>query len=283
MLGVVGLALAGCENMEALSLFRGSEASNAEDPAVPEPVRLVERDVEAPEAFQKTDPGLWDGRPSLGGVWVAHPDVDEPERVIIRNKENGKFVIGALFKREDDMQGPAFQVSSDAADALGILAGAPALLEVTALRRKETPEDTGAGDAAGAAAATGGDASGEIAQQALAPTNGAADDAGPDTGADTAAVAAAPTSAETRPAARPEATLEEPFVQIGIFSVEENARETAQAMRQVGLVPTLKQQSSSGKTFWRVMVGPARDGEERAVLLEKARDLGFADAYAVSK
>ena len=43
---------------------------------------LVERDVEAPGVFQVTEAGLWDGRPSLGGVWVAHPDVTEPERVI---------------------------------------------------------------------------------------------------------------------------------------------------------------------------------------------------------
>ncbi|MEC7965217.1 MAG: SPOR domain-containing protein, partial [Pseudomonadota bacterium] len=37
-------------------------------------VTLVERDIEAPDVFQQTEAGLWDGRPSLGGVWVAHPD-----------------------------------------------------------------------------------------------------------------------------------------------------------------------------------------------------------------
>jgi hypothetical protein len=37
---------------------------------------LAERDVEAPEVFDVTDAGLWDGRPSLGGVWVAHPRCD---------------------------------------------------------------------------------------------------------------------------------------------------------------------------------------------------------------
>ena len=83
---------------------------------------LVERDVEAPEVFQVTEPGLWDGRPSLGGVWVAHPDVTEPERVIVRNEANGKFVIGALFRRERDIPGPRMQASSDAAAALGMLA-----------------------------------------------------------------------------------------------------------------------------------------------------------------
>ena len=92
--------------------------------------------------------GLWDGRPSLGGVWVAHPDVNEPERVIIRNAANSKFVIGALFRRERENPGPAFQVSSDAAAALGMLAGAPAQLNVTALRREEAPAETPAEEAA---------------------------------------------------------------------------------------------------------------------------------------
>lgn len=102
-------------------------------------VRLVDRDVEAPEVFQITDTALWDGRPSLGGVWVASPDAVDPERVILRNPANGKFVIGALFRRERDNPGPKLQISSDAAAALGLLAGQPGKLNVTALRREEVP------------------------------------------------------------------------------------------------------------------------------------------------
>jgi len=102
-------------------------------------VGLEERDVEAPQVFWKNDMGLWDGRPSLGGVWVAHPEVTDPERAIIRNTANGNFVIGALFRRQRDLPGPAFQVSSDAAAVLGMLAGAPAPLDVTALRRELAP------------------------------------------------------------------------------------------------------------------------------------------------
>ena len=100
-------------------------------------VRLVDRDVEAPQVFQVTDAALWDGRPSLGGVWVASPDAVDPERVILRNPVNGKFVIGALFRRERLNPGPTLQISSDAAAALGILAGQPSKLNVTALRREE--------------------------------------------------------------------------------------------------------------------------------------------------
>lgn len=102
--------------------------------------RLVERDVEAPQVFQATDEALWDGRPSLGGVWVASPDAVDPERVIIRNPGNGKFVIGALFRRERLNPGPPLQISSDAAAALGLLAGQPAQVSVIALRREEAPE-----------------------------------------------------------------------------------------------------------------------------------------------
>ena len=100
-------------------------------------VRLVDRDVEAPQVFQVSDSALWDGRPSLGGVWVASPDAVDPERVILRNPSNGKFVIGALFRRERLNPGPALQISSDAAAALGILAGQPTEMNVTALRRED--------------------------------------------------------------------------------------------------------------------------------------------------
>ena len=97
-------------------------------------------DVEAPGTFQKTERGLWDGRPSLGGVWVAHPDVTLPQRVIIRNTDNGKSTVGALFRREQANPGPRFQLSSDAAEALGVLAGQPVQLNVVALAREEVEE-----------------------------------------------------------------------------------------------------------------------------------------------
>ena len=99
--------------------------------------RSGNRDVEAPEVFQITDTALWDGRPSLGGVWVASPETKDPERVVMRNPANGKTVVGALFRRERDNPGPTLQISSDAAEALGLLAGQPGEISVTALRREE--------------------------------------------------------------------------------------------------------------------------------------------------
>ena len=109
------LVLGGCENFELPKLGRGKTAETAPTTAPDNSIRLVERDVEAPDVFQVTDRALWDGRPSLGGVWVAYPGNIQPERVIIRNEENGKFVIGALFKRERENPGPKIQLSSDAA------------------------------------------------------------------------------------------------------------------------------------------------------------------------
>jgi rare lipoprotein A len=42
------------------------------------------------------------------------------------------------------------------------------------------------------------------------------------------------------------------------------------------------EQSSQGRTFWRILVGPAMSESERADLLAKVKSLGFADAYYVT-
>ena len=130
---VAALALSGCEK----ALDGAGPTEDAPVARAATSVRLVDRDIEAPQVFQVTDSALWDGRPSLGGVWVASPDAVDPERVILRNPANGQFVIGALFRRERLNPGPTLQISSDAAAALGILAGQPSKLNVTALRREE--------------------------------------------------------------------------------------------------------------------------------------------------
>ena len=127
---VGALALAGCQVTQGTPSAAGVGASLVAGPGQ----RVIERDVEAPDVFQVEEAGLWDGRPSLGGVWVAHPDVDDPERAMIRNPATGQEVIGALFRRERENPGPRFQISSEAANALGILPGAPTDIAVTALR-----------------------------------------------------------------------------------------------------------------------------------------------------
>ena len=272
--------MAGCEEGATFNPFQ-AQAQSADAASVPgnsnSSTRLVERDVEAPDVFQVTDQGLWDGRPSLGGVWVAHPDVKDPERVIIRNTANSKFVIGALFRRERENPGPELQVSSDAAAALGMLAGAPAELNVTALRREEAPEPVAAADVAAEDLA----APAEIEATTLDPVAGAAAAIDEAEAEATSTVATATPDPAPTPAAAT-SSLEKPFIQIGIFSVEQNANNTATAMRQAGMVPTVKKQSASGKPFWRVIVGPASTSAERATLLKKIKGIGFDDAYAVT-
>lgn len=259
--------LAGCDDSGKFALpgTGSSPASSVAAPAGP----TVERDVEAPEVFSVTDEGLWDGRPSLGGVWVAHPDVEDPERVIIRNQSNDKFVVGALFRRERDIPGPSLQISSDAAVALGILAGAPAKLNVTALRKvEEVSTDT------------------EAAQPVAAPVDEAPTvsttslDPAVETGVAPVEVATAPAAPAPRPVQASD--LDKPYIQIGIFSVEANAERAAKQMRGAGLAPSVRQSEINGKTFWRVVVGPAATSAERTKILSTIKAEGFTDAYAVS-
>ncbi len=272
--------LAACEEGAVPGFLQPKEAASDSAPVASSSTRLVERDVEAPDVFQVTEAGLWDGRPSLGGVWVAHPDAKDPERVIIRNSANGKFVIGALFRREREIPGPRLQASSDAAAALGMLAGAPVELNVTALRRETVDESPAIEDAAEVEVATLEPASGadpEISQTQLDPIAGAAAAA---IDASTPPAPTAPKPAPTPPVKT--SSLEKPYIQIGIFSVEANAKGTAGQMRNAGVIPTVLAQSSNGKPFWRVVVGPAQSKSERSALLKKVKAAGFSDAYAVT-
>ncbi|TCO72821.1 SPOR domain-containing protein [Rhodovulum euryhalinum] len=276
---------------------------------------MAEREVEAPDVFSATEPALWDGRPSLGGVWIAHPDATTPERVMIRNTENGKSVVGALFRREREMPGPKLQVSSDAATALEMLAGKPTELSVVALRREEVPVPapaSGAKDGAEpltAAAAAIDDAEARQAvpgatpppsrpARSLAPATPAArpaqmapgDVAAPPPGtvtipAETAAATAPPAPAPAPAAAAPApraSGLAKPFIQVGIFTVEAYAEDASETLRKGGIVPTIHAQKSGGAQFWRVVIGPASTRSEQAALLEKVRGLGYTDAYYVT-
>lgn len=241
---------------------RGTEATGA--------------DVEAPEVFQVTGQGLWDGRPSLGGVWVAHPDVSDPERVVIRNRDNGRTVIGALFRRERENPGPPLQVSSDAAEALSMLAGAPATLDVTALRREEAVAPAPTEATPPEAAALGAEAvtSPDAASAAADPARGAAV-------ADATAVILGGTLPAPSPATAASA-LERPFIQLGIFSVEANAQGLVEEMTAAGLPARVAASSTQGQDVWRVLVGPAATEAERDALQARVEAQGFADAYAVT-
>ena len=242
--GILIALLAGCAGLDL-----GEETSNDAPNTV---TNLVERDIEAPDVVNISEAGLWDGRPSLGGIWVAHPDAKEPEKVIIRNPQNGKFVIGALFRREREFSGASLQLSSDAADALGILAGQPTNVSVVALRRQSVLVEK---------------AENQVIEESLDPIQQTAE----------AAIAAADT-----PTPKPKpSSLGKPYLQIGIFGVEANARGAVSSMSTKGLSASMSKLTLNDKPFWRVIVGPAATTAEMSAMRKTVTAAGFADAYAV--
>ena len=277
LMTVTSTALAACVN--GGNPFKGGGASDGDQatPAASTSTRLVDRDVEAPEVFQTRDKALWDGRPSLGGVWVASPDAKDPERVIIRNTGNGKFVIGALFRREIENPGPKLQISSDAAAALGILAGAPADVSVIALRRDEENVQT---DATRPIL----DSSETVETQALDPIAGAAAaieraDAQPVSPTPVAPVigGAPATSPVPTAAPTPAASTGGRTIQIGIFSVEANATRAAATLTKAGLTGNVRREESQGKALWSVTT------RGDAAAMTKVKGLGFPDAYFLQR
>ena len=280
LMAVAAGSLAACQE-GALPFAAASkpETGAAVTPPGATSVRLVDRDVEAPEVFQTTDLALWDGRPSLGGVWVASPEAQDPERVILRNTENGKFVIGALFRRERDNPGPTLQISSDAAAALGLLAGQPAKVSVTALRREENPATTDASKPLLDAAETAeGEAPGAGTVPEVLPKQAAIAQAPAQPPAAPAAPAAKPAAAApAKPAAAAPAAAAggAHVLQIGIFSVEANANRAAEMLRKAGLAASVRKGETQGKAHWSVTAS----GSDRAALLASAKSLGFTDAY----
>lgn len=266
--GIAMAVLSACALGTSKTPVTNGASDGAATPATS--VRLVDRDVEAPEVFQATDKGLWDGGPSLGGVWVASPDATTPERVLMRNPANGKFVIGGLFQRDASLPGPKLQLSSDAADALGLLAGEPAEISVTALRREDaaTPKPDASSplldtnESQGATVATPDIAANAAAAINVAPTT---------TKPATKPKLVAPTLAQTAP------QLSGALIQIGIFSVETNASRASQVLIKAGIPVSVNPETSLGKPLWSVTT------RGDAALLAKIKAAGFKDAYVLRR
>lgn len=330
----LAVALSACEEGQLLAPGDGDETV-AEPVAAPARVEIQE--VERPDIFGTRELALWDGRPSLGGIWVAHPDVTDPERVRIGNTTNGQTVTGALFRRERANPGPRIQLSSDAAAALGVLAGQPTELNIVVLRQEEvvieaapipvddadedaeieSSEGNSSGESAGAVAAATVAAVAAVAPpkrpgfwqrfrqslrddpeptaESAAELATAADASAPDVDTKTldplAAAAAAIDEAEedtttleqpvVESAAKAPATsgITNPYVQVGLFSVEANANASAANLRQGGIVPTIAKGANGDRQFWRVIVGPMTNATEQAEVLAQVRALGYSDAF----
>ena len=330
----------GLSACEAGNLFAPttSDEPTAAAPQTTGEARVEIQELQRPDIFSTTERGLWDGRPSLGGVWVAHPDVVDPERVRIENTENGQVIEGALFKRERESPGPRIQISSEAAAALGILAGQPTELSLVVLRQEEViieplpvaedPVETSEGEVndtsgddlaiAGATAAAveakpqrkgfwasirdsfRGNTGPAIESEEITAGAETVDDAtapsvetatlDPVTAAAAAAIDEAETSASAAQAApaRPASvsngsTLKNPFVQVGLFSVQANADAAAASLRQAGIVPSIVEGSRGSTPFWRVLVGPVTTSADQSAMLARVRDLGYKDAFLTPK
>jgi cell division septation protein DedD len=72
-------------------------------------------------------------------------------------------------------------------------------------------------------------------------------------------------------------------IQLGIFSVEANAKRAADMVTKAGSPANVRTETSNGKPYWSVVAGPAATKADRDALLKKVKDLGFTDAYAVSR
>ena len=274
----ISVGLAGCSDMPgSANIFEGSVGGTSIPGVVDGPARLTieERDVEAPDVFERTDKAIWDGRPSFGGVWAAVPGEIQPERVRIENTENGQSVVGALFKREAANPGPPIEVSSDAAAALGIIPGEPVELKIVALRREAVdvtpPVDPDA-------------TPGAIATTTLDPVPGVGelvDAEAPAPAAETPAPTTETTQAEA-PAAPTGPAPDKPFVQVGTFSSQANADGLTKILADNGITAEVRSRTmDNGKVLYRVIAGPAASDADLATLSDRVSGLGFTDAFPV--
>ena len=88
------------------------------------------------------------------------------------------------------------------------------------------------------------------------------------------------TSVEKKPILN--AKLTKPFIQVGIFGVENNAVKTGDQMSKLGLQTNTFEFKINGKTYWRVVAGPATTLENKNNMLNTIKSTGFTDAYFVS-
>jgi hypothetical protein len=190
---------------------------------------------EKPEILDLSASVIWDGEQTLGGNWISHPDVDSPERVLIKNISNGKSIVGAIFQQTKKMKtGPAV-ISSDAAKALNIAQNDQTKVQIVAVRAAERTSITPA-----------------IAE----PTK-----------SDGASIGT---------------KLSKPFIQVGIFGVENNANKTKDQMLQLDLPVNILDFQIKGKPYWRVVAGPASSSDSRRSMLKTIKSAGFTDAYFIS-
>ena len=88
------------------------------------------------------------------------------------------------------------------------------------------------------------------------------------------------TSVEKKPTSN--AKLTKPYIQVGIFGVENNALKTGDQMSKLGIPVNTFDFKIKGKTYWRVVAGPASTLDDLENMLKTIKSTGFTDAYFVS-
>jgi len=190
---------------------------------------------EKPEILDISASVIWDGEQTLGGNWISHPNVDSPERVLIKNISNGKSIVGAIFQQTKKMETENAVISSDAARALGISKNNQTKVQIIAVRVAEGTSQTS-----------------KIASSVTANN------------------------------AVIETKLSKPFIQVGIFGVQNNANKTKDRMVRLDLPVNIFDFQIKGKPYWRVVAGPAETSDSRKNMLKLIRSAGFKDAYFVN-
>ena len=96
---------------------------------------------EKPKILEISTSIIWDGSETLGGNWVSHPDIESPERVLIKNTTNGKSVVGAVFHQTKNLNKGLAAISSDAAKALSISKNNETKLQLVAIKVIENSKE----------------------------------------------------------------------------------------------------------------------------------------------
>lgn len=141
--------MAGCTQLTDVAQLDADPAAGG---ALPEEAQQVIADAKpkpdaridgaAPEVFQATDFAIWDGKPTFGDIWIAMADLDQPERVEIKNEETGDILRGSmLLDDRPPFPDAPIRLSSGAAQALGAAPLVPIRITVTALRKTSVYEE----------------------------------------------------------------------------------------------------------------------------------------------
>lgn len=99
----------------------------------------------APEVFRASGIATWDGNRTVSGLWVAHPSARQSRRVRVINTGSGAEVDAMLYRPQQSRLAAGdniVTVSSDLAEALGLVPGTPQRLALFGLRPKEMVSTT---------------------------------------------------------------------------------------------------------------------------------------------